>query len=448
MFKLHSRVGTFANLLGVVGMGVMLGGTSCASKPEQSRPQSEAQAGTGGVGGIDGTGAGGLAKPTGGDAAGGDAATGAGAGGEGDDHSTPGDSGEELGASCSRAGDLGCAGNHQKLKLVCGAAGVWESNGTCGQGEFCQTAVGVDEGICLAEAEECQGLDPGASVCTDGELRKCGVDSLNSELVQQCQYGCAGDNCAVDPPCDTGKGDCTDAPGCETNLKFSAENCGVCGNSCVGAPNTTDSCSAGACTCKSGFSDCTSAPGCETATITDVQHCGTCDNACTFGACVGGKCAVRVFVTSTTYLGNLGGLDGADQKCQQQADASGLSGTFKAWLSDSTTPVSSRMPHHDGPYVRLDSKVIATGWTALTTTSHQEAISVDEHGEAVELSYVWTGGDPARQKPYFCEDWTSATESTFGYCGQTGLNGWDHSAFRVCSMEMARLYCFEVPSGQ
>ena len=40
-----------------------------------------------------------------------------------------------------------------------------------------------------------------------------------------------------------------------------------------------------------------------------------------------------VFKTSTRYVGyDLGGLSGADDKCQQRALAAGLSGTYKAWF--------------------------------------------------------------------------------------------------------------------
>lgn len=51
----------------------------------------------------------------------------------------------------------------------------------------------------------------------------------------------------------------------------------------------------------------------------------------------------RVFVTSTSYNGNLGGLAGADAKCNTRAAAAGLSGTYKAFLAGSSSlsaPVS------------------------------------------------------------------------------------------------------------
>src|SRR5512143_171625 len=40
----------------------------------------------------------------------------------------------------------------------------------------------------------------------------------------------------------------------------------------------------------------------------------------------------RIFVTSTTKSGNLGGVNGANDECQQRATAAKLGGTFIAWL--------------------------------------------------------------------------------------------------------------------
>jgi cysteine-rich repeat protein len=41
----------------------------------------------------------------------------------------------------------------------------------------------------------------------------------------------------------------------------------------------------------------------------------------------------KVFVSSQMYDGNLGGLAGADAKCQALADAANLTGTYMAWIS-------------------------------------------------------------------------------------------------------------------
>jgi len=51
-----------------------------------------------------------------------------------------------------------------------------------------------------------------------------------------------------------------------------------------------------------------------------------------------GSVVKRVFVTSGTYQGNLGGVVGADTKCQAAASGAGLGGTWKAVLSGITEP--------------------------------------------------------------------------------------------------------------
>ena len=55
-----------------------------------------------------------------------------------------------------------------------------------------------------------------------------------------------------------------------------------------------------------------------------------------------------VFVTSQTFTGNLGGIAGADQKCQDLADAAGLPGIYKAWLADSDPASAPAQPFHPG----------------------------------------------------------------------------------------------------
>src|SRR5262249_60557677 len=81
-----------------------------------------------------------------------------------------------------------------------------------------------------------------------------------------------------------------------------------------------------------------------------------------------------VFVSSTTYTGNLGGLSGADAKCQSLATSAGHAGTFKAWLSDDVTDAKSRLTHSTMPYVLVDGTIVATGFTDLTSGTLRHAI--------------------------------------------------------------------------
>ncbi len=157
----------------------------------------------------------------------------------------------------------------------------------------------------------------------------------------------------------------------------------------------------------------------------------------------------RVFVTSSAYNGNLGGLAGADAKCQARADAAKLGGVWKAWLSDSTTLAQKRLTHSNVPYLRLDGSIIANNWIDLTGGTLQNKIVLDEAGKD-RTNYVaaaWTGTDVSGNNGYNnCLNWTN---NLFLFKGQAGeINAvtayWtrgvnpDYS----CSSNAA-LYCFE-----
>jgi|GEM_PF-1338781 len=60
----------------------------------------------------------------------------------------------------------------------------------------------------------------------------------------------------------------------------------------------------------------------------------------------------RVFITRGLYSGNLGGLDGADQICQKEAEAMGLEGKFKALLGDENISAKERL-NLDGIFVEI-----------------------------------------------------------------------------------------------
>ena len=67
----------------------------------------------------------------------------------------------------------------------------------------------------------------------------------------------------------------------------------------------------------------------------------------------GGDGSCTMFITDNQFTGDLGGLDGADDKCQGEADgADDLAGTYRAWLSDFTGSPSTRFETQAAfPYV-------------------------------------------------------------------------------------------------
>src|SRR5438309_187118 len=73
----------------------------------------------------------------------------------------------------------------------------------------------------------------------------------------------------------------------------------------------------------------------------------------------------RVFVTSTTHTGALGGLAGADAICAARAAAANLDGTYKAWLSTPAESAAARLTHSSAQYHLVDGTPIAASWDDL-----------------------------------------------------------------------------------
>lgn len=156
-----------------------------------------------------------------------------------------------------------------------------------------------------------------------------------------------------------------------------------------------------------------------------------------------------VFVTSETYNGNLGGLSGADTNCQNLANTAGLSGTFKAWLSDGTTSASSRLEHASISYKLTNGTKIADDWSDLTNSSIVAGIQINESGGTVGSSYVATNTEyngNISPDSYHCNNWTSNQNSDFALAGNTNNTdrGWTYSSAPRCDSSF-RLYCFQQP---
>lgn len=168
-------------------------------------------------------------------------------------------------------------------------------------------------------------------------------------------------------------------------------------------------------------------------------------------AVLGQTIAKTVFITSTSHTGNLGGLAGADAICQARADAAGLSGTYKAWLSDATTAARDRLTHAVVPYVLVDGTRIAGDWDDLVDGLLDNPIQLTETGETAGLVRAWTATQASgdRDLAFFtCANWMSDDNaSVFGSRGQaTGKDSsWSLwlSGDIPCSSEAQRLYCFQ-----
>lgn len=164
----------------------------------------------------------------------------------------------------------------------------------------------------------------------------------------------------------------------------------------------------------------------------------------------------RVFVTSATYNGNLGGLTGADAKCQTRATAASLGGSWKAWLSDGGTSAASRLEHETMPYKLLNGNTIASNWADLVDGLLLNPLSITELGTAranpsgsLESSGVWTntnnlGGLTATNSN--CQNWSSGQGLQGGYGTWSSLNYWTNSGFAYACNVQFPIYCFEQAS--
>lgn len=106
-----------------------------------------------------------------------------------------------LGTPCSPPGALACAGNHQKLTVLCGGDGEWEPNQTCGSDEYCDSTPGPNVGTCQPVAAGCED-GPATTFCeADGRtLVRCSADAV-STTPETCDEACRGNMCRDAPEC-------------------------------------------------------------------------------------------------------------------------------------------------------------------------------------------------------------------------------------------------------
>lgn len=120
----------------------------------------------------------------------------------------------------------------------------------------------------------------------------------------------------------------------------------------------------------------------------------------------------NVFITSSTYDSNLGGLKGADAKCQAEADGPKSivpSGTYMAWLSDGTDSPNTRFTRSSQPYVLPNGEKVAENYDDLVDGSILNTISLGSNGKPIGYQPYWTGTNP---------DGTTASDSNYnGTCG-------------------------------
>lgn len=356
----------------------------------------------------------------------------------------------------------------------------WANCGTCGNA--CEVANGsgyCNQGVCAVS--DCYG--PWRD-CDGVFATGCETDTLTSaEHCGSCDDRCSGANATgicVDGACglicDDGFAQCDINPqnGCETDIRTNMNHCGGCNQKCT-IPNATAACVEGACqldSCtqrhetRSAFSwgDCDGDPanGCEVDIMNSNAHCGACNHSCPDGqVCFDGVCELpcgaggpcRVFRTFEGFNGNMGGLSGADELCQQQAAAWHFPGTYMAWLSNETeSPATRFLLKSPGPYWTAGRLLIANSWADLTSNDLDHAIgsALYPFERCFPIEPAWSNtradGTSRGAAGRHCQNWSSIGSSASddggtGQCGAT-TSVWTEGGSMTCLLH-GRLICFQ-----
>lgn len=128
----------------------------------------------------------------------------------------------------------------------------------------------------------------------------------------------------------------------------------------------------------------------------------------------------RIFVTSSFYYGNLGGISGADKGCMNDANKpTGGSGKWKALIAaEGRTYSNNWVLKPNTTYYRAD------GTTEIFTTNADGIFEFSgsfTNSIAADEMDVWTGMDDkwANAVNADCNDWTNDTVGYHGYLGDS-----------------------------
>ena len=164
-------------------------------------------------------------------------------------------------------------------------------------------------------------------------------------------------------------------------------------------------------------------------------HSNTCGSADT--------CHHLLFVTRKAYTGDLGGIRGANKKCNDQAEKFGIQGRWQALLSVDGDAAESRIAVHNPIHNGAGFTVVSDANSLWKSASGiGRPVLYGPNGEEA-TGKVWTattaGGEHTGPD---CSDWTSTSRTgVVGAPSQTG-EAWMDSGTGECS-EPHHLYCID-----
>lgn len=149
------------------------------------------------------------------------------------------------------------------------------------------------------------------------------------------------------------------------------------------------------------------------------------------------------FVTSEKTNGGFGGAVAGDAICNRLAEASGLPGTYRAWISSPETTARDRLV--GSGWIRTDGRAFVKSKEDLASGKLLYPLRLDEKGGDVAKDTAWSDCDAENNTRYAfdCSGWTSSTPSINGSAGAPSGSRphWSLVVHPNCEQNN-RLYCF------
>ena len=156
----------------------------------------------------------------------------------------------------------------------------------------------------------------------------------------------------------------------------------------------------------------------------------------------------KIVFAETSNNGNMGGFSGAAGRCQTAATNAGLPGTYKAWISESSTlsPVN-QFTQSSLAYRLVDGTKVADNWSDLTDGTLDAGINKTETGASAGAGGAWTNTNTSGtvfSTTNHCSNWTVGTCSDSVRAGTTGATNstWTNNFSTTCC-QLYNLYCFQ-----
>ena len=155
---------------------------------------------------------------------------------------------------------------------------------------------------------------------------------------------------------------------------------------------------------------------------------------------------LRAFVTQALVPGDFGGVSVADAICQSEAQEAGLTGIYKAWLSETGVSPSSSFSVTAESIKLVNKTLIANDSDDLMDGEISNPLNRTADGGFI-YAVVWTGtdeyGDPTNNDCSGWQDQTSSTTASIGRTNQTNYKWTNDTVITYGCDKLGRFLCFE-----